>query len=178
MSNSATKRRTTILLRALDAADIERTLVWHNDQALYSTLGTTFRFVSRTTEEDWLRKKSLFSPGEINLAICIRETGQHIGNIYLRDIDWTVRRASLHIFIGERQFQHEGLGRLACKCLLQHALEDLNLRRIYLEVIADNIEAIRLYKSLGFHVEGTLQQHAFKCGMFKDVLLMALLRDK
>lgn len=178
MSKSTVKLKPVVFLRALDVGDIDRTLAWHNNPELYRTLGDAFRFVSRTAEEEWLRRKSSFSSGEINLAICLEKTNQHVGNIYLREIDWIARHAVMHIFIGEPRWRHKGLGRAATECLLRHAFEDLNLRRVLLHVLADNSAALGLYRSLGFLVEGTLRQHAFKGGVFEDVIVMALLRDQ
>ena len=59
-----------------------------------------FHYASRASDEEWLRKKQMFSDEEVNLAICLTENSQHIGNIYLRNIDWIARHAELRIFIG------------------------------------------------------------------------------
>jgi len=167
-----------VFLRALEAEDVVRTHRWHNDPALYETLGGTFRHVSMAVEEEWLRKARLGSSGEVSLAICLREKGTHMGNVYLRDIDWVSRRAELHILIGEGTHRGRGFGEAAVRLLVRHAFRDLGLRRIYLFVLATNAPAIRVYEKCGFVVEGTLREHTLKGGAFRDVLLMGVLSGK
>lgn len=163
-----------IVLRALEETDLERTHRWHNDPELYSRLVNPFRFVSKAPESEWLRRKIAYSATEINLAICLRANGEHIGNIYLREIDWVSRRASLGIFIGAHEHRGNGYGQEALRQLLAHAFTDLQLNRIYLEVLADNAPAIKLYERCGFCIEGRLRKHVFKNGSYKDVLIMGI----
>jgi diamine N-acetyltransferase len=163
----------SIFLRAIELDDLERTNKWHNDPELYSTLGT-FRYVSRSADEEWLRKKLAYSSMELNLAICRVDDSEHIGNIYLRNIDWTARHAELHIFIGEANQRGKGYGQAAVKLLTDHAIKDLGLLRLYLMVLEDNLSAIKMYEKCGFIIEGKLRHHAFKNGMFKTVLFMGL----
>jgi RimJ/RimL family protein N-acetyltransferase len=161
-------------LRALEPADIKRTLRWHNDPALYETLGNTFQHVSRRTEEEWLRCKSVLSSSELNLAICLARGGRHIGNLYLRDVDWVARRGEIHLFIGDPRDRGRGYGADALRQMITHAFGTLGLARLFLFVRADNRPAVRLYRRCGFEVEGRLRRHIFKRGRFKDVLVMGL----
>jgi RimJ/RimL family protein N-acetyltransferase len=167
-----------VFLRALEESDIERTYRWHNDAKLYDTLCSPYRPVSKACEADWLRRKTSCSNTEINLAICVNQTGDHVGNIYLRDIDWIVRSAGLHLFIGSSEHRGKGYGKAAVEQLLQRAFCDLNLNRVYLEVLADNTAAIRTYENCGFELEGRLKKHAFKLGRYKDVLMMGINSEK
>lgn len=163
-----------IYLRALELDDLDRTHQWHNDSELYATLTGTFHFVSRATEEDWLRRKNAASPHEINLAICLTIDSRHIGNIYLQDIDWIARHAALGIFIGEPAYRSKGYGREATRQIITYAFRQLGLARIYLYVLTDNERAIEMYKKCGLSVEGNLRNHAFKDGIFKDILIMGV----
>ena len=168
---------TSVYLRSLELSDLERTHRWHNDPEMYKTLIGTFHYVGRATEEDWLRKKQAFSSNEVNLAICLSAEDQHIGNIYLRNIDWVSRSAEMHIFIGEGEYRSRGYGQAAVHQLVEYAIKELGLNRLHLLVLADNEAAIRLYKKTGFIIEGRLRKHAFKGGEFKDVLFMGLCSD-
>lgn len=166
-----------IRLRALEETDLERTHHWHNDPALYSTLGDSFRFVSQTAEAEWLRRKTGYTPNEVNLAICLRAKTEHIGNIYLREIDWVARKAALHIFIGATEHRGQGYGKQAIQLLLRHAFHDLNLNRVQLEVLADNAAAIKVYEQSGFVTEGRLRAAVFKNGEYEDSLVMGILAE-
>jgi len=163
-----------VRLRALELDDLERTWRWHNDPVLYETLGSPFRFVSRLAEEEWLRTRCAYGAADISLAICLTRTGEHIGNIYLRRIDWVARHAETHMFIGPRAQRGRGYGESALRQLIRYAFAMLGLQRLYLEVLADNVAAIRLYEKCGFEVEGRLRRHAFKNGRWCDMLVMGL----
>lgn len=165
-------------MRALEESDLERTHLWHNDPELYSSLVNPFRHVSRAAESEWLRRKAGYSGGEINLAICLRTNGEHIGNIYLKEIDWVSRRAELGIFIGSAARRGKGHGREALRQLLSHAFLDLNLGLVTLEVLADNTAAVKAYEKCGFELEGRLKDHTFKLGQYKDILVMGMRSDK
>jgi RimJ/RimL family protein N-acetyltransferase len=163
-----------VYLRALDLSDLERTWKWHNDSGLYETLVHPFRHVSRAAEEEWIRRKLAYSQTEIQLAICLKESNQHIGIINLCSIDWTTRMAEIGIFIGEPEHRSKGYGRQAMRLMLRHAFNDLGLLRLYLTVFADNHPALRAYEKCGFVVEGRLRRHAYKLGQFKDLIFMGI----
>jgi RimJ/RimL family protein N-acetyltransferase len=166
----------TVHLRALALDDFDRVLKWHNDPELYSTLGGHFRHVSADSEKEWLRRR-IEARDEVNLAICTAETGEHIGNIYLRDIDWINRHGELHAFIAAPEHRGKGYGKAAVQKLIKHAFEDLGLMRLYLHVLASNAAAVATYTRCGFVVEGRLQRHVLKKGGFEDMLIMGLCRD-
>lgn len=165
-----------IILRALEATDLERCHSWHNDRSLYETLCDHFRFVSSHAEEKWLEQRTSYanSSSEVSLAMCVRESGRHIGNIYLRQINWISRRAELSIFIGDLQHRSRGFGQSAVKQLLAYAFNDLGLKRVYLGVLSDNPAAIHIYEKCGFKIEGTLRNHDFKDGEWKDEIIMGV----
>lgn len=157
-------------------SDLDRCHKWHNDRTLYEMLGGSFHFVSKQSEGAWLDRKTSYSASsdEVNLAMCDKETDKHIGNIYLRQINWINRHAELHIFIGDLEERSKGYGQSAVRQLLAHAFSDLGLKRVYLTVLSDNHAAIHIYKKCGFNIEGTLKDHEFKQGQWKDLTIMAV----
>jgi diamine N-acetyltransferase len=163
-----------VYLRALELSDLDRTWKWHNDSRLYGMLVRPFRYVSHAAEEEWLRRKAAYAQTEIQLAICLREGDQHIGNALLTDIDWVARHAMVGIFIGAEEHWSKGYGQQALRLILRHAFHDLGLRRVHLIVLDDNDRAIRVYEKCGFVVEGRLRQHAYKQGKFRDLIFMGI----
>jgi RimJ/RimL family protein N-acetyltransferase len=170
------KTKSKVYLRPLAQDDLDRVLKWHNDAELYSTLGGHFRYVSREAETEWLRRR-LEARDEVNLAICLSEPPQHIGNIYLRNINWVDRNAELHTFIAQREHRGKGYGSTAVRLIAKHAFEDLGLMRIYLFVLATNSGAIAAYEKCGFLKEGQLRRHVLKSGIFEDILVMGLCNE-
>jgi RimJ/RimL family protein N-acetyltransferase len=166
-----------VFLRAMELEDLDRVHKWHNDAELYTSLAGLYRFVSRSTVEEWIRKKQVFSQDAIHLAICATEDGEHIGNIYLRDIDWVSRHGEIHIFIGERGRRSKGYGRQALELLKDYAFRDMGLHRLWLRVMDDNAGAIRMYEKCGFVLEGRMRKQVFKNGDYRDILIMGVCVD-
>ena len=163
-----------VYLRALDSSDLDNCHRWHNDGVIYGALVDPFRFISNDAEKSWLERRTRYSIDEISLAICVRGSSRHVGNIYLRKIDWISRNARLGIFIGEKEERSKGYGTSAIHQLLSYAFNDLGLKRICLTVLADNQTAVNVYNRCGFSIEGTLRNHVFKQGIWKDLIVMGI----
>jgi RimJ/RimL family protein N-acetyltransferase len=101
-----------------------------------------------------------------------------VGHIALYHIDHRVGQAELGIVLGERSIWGKGLGRACTRWMIEYGFRELNLRRIYLEVLGTNARAYELYRKLGFVVEGRLRQHQLKGGCHVDVIVMGLLREE
>ena len=165
-----------IYLRFFSEGDLDRVLAWHNDPELYRTLAGHFRRVSREVEEEWLRHR-MTAADEVNMAICLSASDEHIGNVYLRNVNRLDRNAELHIFIARPDHRGLGYGGAAVKLITRHAFENMGLTRVYLQVLASNSAAIKTYEKCGFAVEGTLRKHVFKNGVFEDMVVMGLCRE-
>ncbi len=168
--------REPVYLRALEQSDAILMHQWHNDRGLYELLGGTFHFVSRRAVEEWLERKTGYNAprDEVSLAVCVTTSGKHIGNIYLRHIDWCMRHAEMQILIGDTGERAKGFGSSAIRQLLAYAFNELGLNRMYLYVLTDNSAAIRSYERCGFSVEGTLRGHLMKRGGPCDVHVMGM----
>jgi RimJ/RimL family protein N-acetyltransferase len=166
-----------VYLRALELGDLERTHRWHNDPGLYETLVGPFRHVSQAAEEEWLRRKVAYAQQEVNLAICLVVDSRHIGNAYLRSVDWVARHGEVSLFIGEAGERAKGYGTAALHLLVRHAFRDLGLLRLYALILADNRPSLRMCEKCGFAVEGRLRRHAYKAAEFKDLLVVGLLQQ-
>ncbi|MEK7786498.1 MAG: GNAT family N-acetyltransferase, partial [Chloroflexota bacterium] len=73
-------------------------------------------------------------------------------------------------------WQGKGAGTALMQAAIDLAEKWLNLSRLELEVYTDNEPAIRLYKKLGFSIEGTLVHFAFRDGQYVDAYMMARLK--
>jgi len=84
--------------------------------------------------------------------------------------------AKLGIAIGSAPHHGRGMGSEAIRLLIDFAFTDLNLNRVYLDVIADNFRAIRAYQKCGFQHEGVMRDHYFIDGRYIDAWMMAINR--
>jgi L-phenylalanine/L-methionine N-acetyltransferase len=72
--------------------------------------------------------------------------------------------------------QNRGVGSALMAAMLELADGSLGLRRLEMEVWADNPAAIHLYEKFGFVIEGTGRQYGRRAGELIDAHFMARLR--
>lgn len=164
--------------RELNRSDLTSINRWRNDAGMVAQLGTAFRFIGMDTDEKWMEQYLSSRASNVRLAICDDMTQQLVGVVYLLNIDWLHRNAECAIWIGEATAQEKGIGKLAMQTLLAHAFHDLNLHRIYLSVLSNNVRAFNLYKKIGFTEEGKLRDAVFKNGSYADVIHMSILSNE
>ena len=165
-----------ISLRSIERDDLARCHAWMNDAQLRSTLAQRYP-MSLAREADWIERVTRGQdPSEINFAICLAESGRHIGNCGLVGIDRDNRVATLGILIGEKDCRGKGFGTDAIRTLCRFAFEEMDLRKIRLDAHADNDAGLKAYERVGFRREGLLREEVYRGGRAVDVVRMGLLR--
>jgi len=77
------------------------------------------------------------------------------------------------IVINEKR---RGYGHDAVRLAMTYAFDQLCFHRVWLDVMKDNKRAYKIYRSLGFSVEGIHRQAARLGSSFKDLMVMSVLR--
>jgi RimJ/RimL family protein N-acetyltransferase len=113
---------------------------------------------------------------EPNYWFTLEAEGKVIGDCALMEIDKTARTCTLGIVIGEREYWGKGYGRDAVAVIIDYGFRQLNMHRIWLDVLASNLRAIRSYKACGFREEVRLRRHIWVDGALRDAVMMGLLR--
>jgi RimJ/RimL family protein N-acetyltransferase len=167
-----------VYLRAIERDDLERCHDWMNDEELTATLAQR-QPISLAREADWVERATRGQdPSELNFAICLAQGDRHIGNCGLVGVDRDNRTATLGIFIGEKDCRGQGFGEESVRALCRFAFDELDLRKIRLDVHAGNADAVKTYERVGFRREGVLREEQFRKGRPVDVLRMGLLRSE
>jgi len=101
---------------------------------------------------------------------------QQIGQIQLKNIDWTIPSGELGYFIGDR-WQRQGFAAEAINALARLAFDEFAFERIFVRILLSNEASCRLAQKLGFQDEG-IHRRAFRCGLgeLHDVRYLSLLR--
>ena len=102
---------------------------------------------------------------------------RHIGNIQLSRINFQHRSCEMGIIVG-REFCGKGYAKSACRLVIKHAFEILNLHRIYLGVVSENKDAIKLYDELGFVNEGIEKDMHLYNFKYYDVIRYRMLENE
>lgn len=101
---------------------------------------------------------------------------EYIGSISLKHINPIDKNAEFAISI-RKKYREQGLGKEAIHLILQIAFEELNLNKVYLNVLSNNERAIRLYQSVGFEYEGELKEHICINNEFKSLKLYGIWKN-
>lgn len=76
----------------------------------------------------------------------------HIGNISLTRISFLKKSLFLGIFIGNSKYRGSGIGAKSINMLTNYLIKNTFIRKIYLGVKKNNINAIKAYKKNNFKV--------------------------
>ncbi len=73
-------------------------------------------------------------------------------------------------------FQGKGLGKKICKYMIETGWKH-SLTKIWLTVFHDNLRGIKLYKSLGFEIEGIFMDDEITNNQARNVISMAIFKN-
>lgn len=160
-----------VILRPIHLSDAKRFVKWLADPSVNKFMAT--RSVSMREELKWIRGLKKQKDNK-TFAIDTKE-GTHIGsiNLFLKPHD---QKAVLGVMIGDKRYWNKGYGTDAMRTILRYGFGRLRLHRISLKVYAYNPRALRVYKRLGFRIEGRGREEVFYRGTFYDDISMGLLR--
>ena len=135
-----------VFLRRLERNDAYVSYKWRNDPEVFKYTGTVYDHeITLETELHWI-ERVIKNDDEYRCAIIADNC--YVGNIYLTNID--DEKAEYHIFIGDKSYWGKGVAKKASIEIIHYGFENLNLKKIVLEVHLQNNTAIHLYEKLGF----------------------------
>lgn len=159
-----------LILRPIIINDLSILNKWKNDETIYKYLGGGFLPTSIDIQKNWLN--NLMDMSGNNKRFIIEYDNHPIGMVGLYSINWIHRTCELGLFIGEKDYQGKGLAKNACLLIEQFASRYLNLRKIKLLVVKNNITAIKLYEHLGYSLVGIYKNDRYINGEYCDVCIM------
>lgn len=164
-----------IKIRVHKKSDIEFRLKWLNNPKINKFIGdnpgkkTTFKKQRKWFEDYKNNNKKKF------FTIC--DDKKPIGFMGLSNINKINKNADLFIVIGEDNYRGKGFAKKAIVWLTNFGFRKLGLHKINLGVIEENIVAIKLYKSVGFKIEGKMKDEIYFNNKFHDFYSMAIYRN-
>jgi diamine N-acetyltransferase len=140
-----------ILLRLLQEDDLDQTLGWRNRDEVRKWFKTA-NVISRAQHHEWFKA---YSTKDDDFVFVILADGVPAGQVSLYRVDWEAGQAEVGRFIVAPELQGNGIFRWAFRHLIDYSFDQLMLRYLYLEVMAENRRAIRAYANSGFVEEHT-----------------------
>jgi RimJ/RimL family protein N-acetyltransferase len=166
-----------VRLRPFGPQDLPRLVGWRQDEELRrGALWNDAPFGLREAQR-WLRAVANGADASrITLAIELRAGRRLVGLTNLTRIDRRAGTAYFGIVIGEKDCWGRGLASEALRLMLRRAAA-LRLRKVLLEVAADNPRAVAVYRRAGFTTEGILRRQLARRDGYVDVMVMAFFLD-
>jgi len=159
-----------IVVRAAEPSDVPAiTEVMNQPRAVWGTLQTPLM-------SEAMRQKRFDATDHNNRALVAVLDGRVVGSIGLHREPWhrRIHTASIGMPVHDA-FAGRGVGSAMMAAVVDLADRWWNIKRLELNVYADNARAIALYERFGFEREGLLRAYAWRDGAYVDSLAMARL---
>ena len=171
------KKRIRVYLRSLEPEDYIKLHKWRNDEEIGHFFSGTRLFTSTLNEKKWVEEK-IFDKENVSCAICLKETDEFIGCVFLNSIDRLNRSGHCPTFIGEKEQWGKGYATDARILILKHAFYDKGLERIWAHVHEDNTGSLRMLEKSNFKKEGILRRASYVNGGYKNFVVLSILREE
>ena len=166
-----------IYLREVIESDVDGNyLRWMNDIEVTQYLEC--RFFPATPEDLRIYVRTIrANRNSLFLAMIVKETGEHVGNIKLGPIDWHHASGDIGLIIGEKAYWGKGIAKEAIKLVVNHAFHTLQLHKVTASCYATNVASIRAFERLGFAREGIRKSQFLSNGHYVDQVMLGLVRQ-
>lgn len=161
-------------LREIEVKDVDRMLEWMHSKESKEIFAKDF---NSYTKEDVTRfAKSHNTKENINYA-CVNDDDEYLGTVSLKNIDYDNKNAEYAISF-MKEAQGTGAALFATIEILEEAFNNLDLEKVYLDVLKTNERAIAFYKKVGFIQEGEFRNHFRKNNKYIDLLWFSMLKEE
>lgn len=145
-------------LSPITAKDAEIYARWLNDMEVVRFLTMATSIINTENERNLLEELSKSH----NYGIVTIEDDKLIGTCGLINMDTVNRSAEIGIFIGDKNYWHQGYGTEAMRLLMDYGFRYLNLHNVMLQVYSFNKNAVECYRKLGFSEIGRRRQAVYR----------------
>ncbi len=151
----------SIQLRPVTVSDIPFMLEWMHDEELSSHFVLDFM---NMTQDEVAHFVAHPKDSDLHLAIC--DDGEYLGTISLKNIDKISAEYAISL---RRKAIGKGVAKCATELILHKAFFELGLQKVYLNVFESNVRAIKFYKKMGFTFDGTIKNHVYARGEWRNL---------
>jgi len=165
-----------ICLRDLVENDVtDRYLSWFRDSEVTEFLEA--RNLTRKDVIDYIRAGKETATYYM-FAICLNESGLHVGNLKVGPINQKHMLSDLVTVIGDKNYWGRGLGEEAIALGNKVAFLQYNIRKLCGGMYSDNIRSIKAYTKAGWVIEAVLQGHYLLDNKVMDRVCVACFNPK
>ena len=160
-----------VFLRPLQDDDIdERYLSWFRDPLVTRYLEA--KNITRQEALDFLRYGQE-TKLRFQYAICVEDSGLHIGNVKIGDINRKTMVSELAIFLGDQYYWGRGFATATHRLAIKIAFEKLRIRKLHAGQHRGNDRALKACLRAGWKIEAILYQHVLGTNGYCDLVMLS-----
>ena len=144
-----------------------------NDKEVIGLTESRYRKWNVQNVKEYVRKKANKPNESLMIGIFLKDTGKHIGNIRLHNFNTYNKRVEVGVLIWDKDQWGKGYATEALKTVYNYIFDTLNLHKICAEYYSINKASAKMFKKLGFEIEGGLKDHFLVDGKYIDAIRIA-----
>lgn len=160
-------------LRRLSPEDAKGMLEWMHEPTINEIFQTDFSKYDLNAVENFISNS--FTEKDKHFA-CTNEFNEYLGTVSLKNIDYNSKNAEYAISF-RKSVHGTGASYWATDEILKIAFYELNMEKVYLNVISRNVRAVFFYEKYGFALEGCFRKHIAIKGVLEDLLWYGILKN-
>ncbi len=166
-----TKNKETVNFRAPRKSDLNSILSYINNLVEEEAMILANKKASKEKEITYLNKMIKRNKNKEDIFLCAECQGKIIGIASIGKGKYREKHVGTLGIGVSMKYRHLGIGSTFIKLLLDMS-KNLKLNLIILEVFKNNLNAIELYKKMGFKKAGDIPKKLYYKGKYENALIM------
>lgn len=167
--------------RALEVEDYKIIYQWRQDPIYKKGVMSSYRYTNLNTEKKWIESaiEKHEKGEEVRLALIEKSSNDIVGMFSLIQIDRINRNAAFQWVIGNEEKRGKGFAFEGAIKFVHYAFNQLGLIRVWGYVLEDNMNVLSFSKRFPnvIRKEGVLKKALFKDGEYRNLVLIAIIKD-
>lgn len=165
----------SIILRNIENKDLTKLLYWRNLEK-FRKYFREYRELNMTQQKQWFQKIVKGDKNIIMFSIISKKNNELLGACGLCYIDWVNKNADFSLYIGKNEIYIDNkVAPEATNILLNYGFSILGLHRIWTEIYDFDEKKKKLYKKIGFNVDGIHKETYWHGKKWHDSIFLSIL---
>lgn len=165
-----------VCLRNIEESDKDILKALINDESISQSVVGWSKPISSVEHTLWFNNLK----NDENFRYMISNTKKNdeaYGTAIISKIDWKNRNCSIDIKL-LHDFQGKGYGYETLILLIRYIFEELNMNRIFVNILESNEQSLSLFEKIGFVREGIQRKAIYKNGKYNNLIMYSILKEE